>query len=122
MFVVTDTDALLQLVHYQDGQEYTAHHDFGYPQIGDENQGERFSTLLLYLNSPEKGGETVFPRWINAETSHQLKVEPIAGRAVLFYSQLPDGNFDDFSQHAASPVTVGEKWLINLWVSDPERS
>lgn len=34
---------------------------------------------------------------------------------VLFYSQLPDGNMDDFSQHAAEPVTEGEKWLINLW-------
>jgi len=34
---------------------------------------------------------------------------------VLFYSQLPDGNMDDFSQHAAEPVTDGEKWLINLW-------
>jgi len=41
---------------------------------------------------------------------------PEIGKAVLFYSQLPDGNLDDFSQHAALPVTEGEKWLINLWV------
>lgn len=44
-------------------------------------------------------------------------VKPVRGKAVLFYSQLPDGNFDDFSQHAAKKVFSGEKWLINLWVS-----
>lgn len=56
-----------------------------------------------------KGGETSFPRWVNAETFRELKVAPQVGKAVLFYSQLPDGNLDDFSQHAALPVTDGEK-------------
>jgi len=37
----------------------------------------------------------------------------------LHSNQLPDGNLDDFSQHAAEPVVSGEKWLINLWVWDP---
>jgi hypothetical protein len=41
-----------------------------------------------------------------------LKVPPEIGKAVLFYSQLPDGNMDDFSQHAALPVIRGEKWLV----------
>ena len=79
------------------------------------NQRARFATLLLYLNEEGlEGGETSFPRWVNAETFHPLKVKPRAGQAVLFYSQLPDGNFDDFSQHAALKPTAGEKWLINL--------
>ena len=63
----------------------------------------------LYLNEGMKGGETSFPRWVNAETFNELKVVPEIGKAVLFYSQLPDGNFDDFSQHAAQPVIEGEK-------------
>ena len=62
-----------------------------------------------------EGGETSFPRWVNGESFHKLKVAPEAGKAVLFYSQLPDGNMDDFSQHAAEPIIEGEKWLINLW-------
>ena len=66
------------------------------------------------------GGETEFPRWVNAEGREGLKVEPTVGKAVLFYSQLPDGNLDDLSHHAALPVTKGEKWLMNLWVWDPE--
>jgi len=61
------------------------------------------------------GGETSFPRAVNAETKEPLKVVPEAGKAVLFYSFLPDGNLDDFSQHSAVPVIKGEKWLMNLW-------
>ena len=109
----------LQLVHYGPGQEYTAHHDFGFADIDTPHQGARFATLLLYLNEDLKGGETSFPRWANAETFEELAVKPKAGRAVLFYSQLPDGNLDDLSHHAAKPVTEGEKWLINLWTWDP---
>ena len=47
------------------------------------------------------------------------KYAPEIGKAVLFYDQLPDGNMDDFSQHAAEPVRKGEKWLINLWTWNP---
>lgn len=110
----------LQLVHYDVGQEYTAHHDFGYSDMfSNKQQPQRFCTLLLYLNEPEEGGETEFPRWVNAETREGLAVEPEIGKAVLFYSQLGDGNMDDWSQHAALPVKKGEKWLMNLWVWDP---
>ncbi|EJK63351.1 hypothetical protein THAOC_15991 [Thalassiosira oceanica] len=110
----------LQLVHYEVGQEYTAHHDFGYAPFDRKDQPARFATLLLYLNEGMVGGETQFPRWANAETRAGLDVEPKIGKAVLFYSQLPDGNMDDLSQHAARPVKIGEKWLMNLWVWDPE--
>ena len=103
----------------QTTSQYTAHHDFGYSKIDDDQNGARFATLLFYLNDGMVGGETEFPRWVNAETFEGLKVKPEAGKAVLFYSQLPDGNMDDFSQHAAKPIKDGEKWLINLWVWDP---
>jgi prolyl 4-hydroxylase len=109
----------LQLVHYDPGQEYTAHHDFGFSDFDDEFQAQRFATLLLYLNEGMTGGATSFPRWVNAETFDELKVLPEVGKAVLFYSQLPDGNMDDFSHHEAKKVIDGEKWLINLWVWGP---
>jgi len=109
----------LQLVHYDVDQEYTAHHDFGFGDINAPAQGERYATLLLYLNEGMEGGETSFPKWENAETEEGLDVVPEKGKAVLFYSQLPDGNMDDLSIHAARPVTKGEKWLMNLWVHDP---
>lgn len=110
----------LQLVHYDPGQEYTAHHDFGFSDLSDL-QGARFGTLLLYLNDEGLvGGETTFPRHVNAETFDKLKIQPKEGKAVLFYSQLPDGNLDDFSQHSAEKPRAGEKWLINLWTWDPK--
>ncbi len=75
----------LQLVHYKVGQEYTTHHNFGYSRILQREQPARFATLLLYLNKVMEGGATQFPRWVNAETSEGLNVEPKVGKAVLFY-------------------------------------
>lgn len=84
-----------------------------------EDQPTRFATLLLYLNEGMTGGETSFPRWVNGETREVLQVKPELGKAVLFYNQLPDGNYDDRSQHAAKPLLKGEKWMTNFWVWDP---
>jgi prolyl 4-hydroxylase len=112
----------LQLVHYGVGQQYTPHHDFSIPGLV-KYQPSRFATILFYLNGGDgstlEGGETSFPRWVNAETGRALKVKPKKGKAILFYNVLPDGNYDERSQHAALPVTKGEKWLTNLWVWDP---
>eukprot|EP00545_Synedropsis_sp_CCMP1620_P002730 CAMPEP_0119007566 /NCGR_PEP_ID=MMETSP1176-20130426/3095_1 /TAXON_ID=265551 /ORGANISM="Synedropsis recta cf, Strain CCMP1620" /LENGTH=485 /DNA_ID=CAMNT_0006959743 /DNA_START=52 /DNA_END=1512 /DNA_ORIENTATION=- len=108
----------LQLVHYDVGQQYTPHHDFAIPSLVD-GQPMRFATILFYLNEGMGGGATTFPKWRNAEHTSELKVVPEVGKAVLFYSLLPDGNMDELSQHAAQPVSDGEKWLINLWTWDP---
>jgi prolyl 4-hydroxylase len=105
----------LQLVHYGFGEQYTPHHDFSVPDLRD-GQPSRFATLLLYLNEGMRGGETSFPRWLNGETDEILEVKPETGKAILFYNVLPDGNYDERSQHAAKPVLHGEKWLTNLWV------
>lgn len=110
----------LQMVHYDVGQEYTPHHDFRYPDVKDAYQSARYATILLYLNEGMVGGETTFPRFRNGETSDELRVTPEIGKAVFFYSTLPDGNYDDLSQHAAKPVRNGEKWLTNLWLWDPK--
>lgn len=109
----------MQLVHYGEGEEYHAHHDFSYPAFGNRYQPGRFATLLLYLNDVEVGGETIFPRAVNSESHDGIRVKPKAGTAVLFYNTLPDGNFDDLSQHQSTPVRSGEKYLANLWIWDP---
>jgi 2OG-Fe(II) oxygenase superfamily len=74
-----------------------------------KDQPSRFATILFYLNDDMVGGETSFPRWMNGETNEALIVKPERGKAILFYNLLPDGNYDERSQHAALPVLAGEK-------------
>lgn len=107
----------LQVVNYQVGQKYDAHHDWGVNGYAES----RYLTLLLYLNDmphENAGGETAFPKGNNGRG---MKIRPRKGTAALFYSLLPDGNGDDLSLHAALPVTEGEKWLANFWVWDPKK-
>jgi prolyl 4-hydroxylase len=116
----------LQLVYYTQGQEYKPHADFVIPGLVNM-QPSRFATMLFYLNTVHDGdgGETIFPRWLHAqeeETStdgdEALVVKPVAGKAILFYNLLPDGNYDERSIHASLPVAPGrEKWMANFWVS-----
>lgn len=108
----------LQVVHYENGQKYDSHHDWGvsgYPE-------SRFMTLLMYLtDQPDKkaGGETAFPK---ADNGRGIKVHPGKGSAVLFYNLLEDGNGDDLALHAALPVRPGhEKFLANFWIWTPRR-
>lgn len=49
------------MLKYKEGQEYQAHFDYFFHAGGVENGGNRMATVLLYLNTPEEGGETVFP-------------------------------------------------------------
>eukprot|EP01038_Epipyxis_sp_PR26KG_P009004 gene9004-12146_t len=106
----------LQVVHYNVGQKYDSHHDWGV----SGHPESRYLTLLLYLNdmaNENAGGETAFPK---GNDGLGIKVHPGKGKAVLFYNLLEDGNGDDLSLHAALPVRHGEKWLANFWVWDPK--
>ncbi len=56
----------LQVLRYQEGGEYQPHFDYfnGSQPGGAEalsHGGQRVATVILYLNTPEKGGETIFP-------------------------------------------------------------
>lgn len=109
----------IQLVHYAEGEQYTAHHDTIHPSMQDRYQPYRFATILFYLNDGMEGGETTFPRSVTADSHSGIEIVPKKGKAVLFYNMLEDGNVDDLSQHASTEVLKGEKWVANLWVWDP---
>jgi prolyl 4-hydroxylase len=111
-----------QVVHYDVGQEYTAHHDFSFPHNTNPESPSRSINVLLYLNDEGlEGGETSFPRWRNGHTNGAVNVKPEKGKAAIFYMVNPDGNLDDLTQHAALPVRQGEKYMSNLWIWDPVR-
>jgi prolyl 4-hydroxylase len=56
----------LQILHYKPGAQYKPHYDYfdpsqpGTPTILKRG-GQRVGTIVMYLNSPEKGGGTTFP-------------------------------------------------------------
>jgi hypothetical protein len=46
----------------------------------------------------------------------RLAIQPHSSRAVLFYSQKPNGEADPASLHGACPVLSKSKFAANLWV------
>jgi hypothetical protein len=51
-----------------------------------------------------------------AQCRSRLAVKPAHAKAILFYSQHPNGEPDDASMHGGCPVLDGTKWGANLWV------
>jgi len=102
----------LQLLQYEIGQYYGAHHDFYYIDDHDQwNQdGGRILTVFLYLNDVADGGGTSFPRL-------NLTVTPELGRVVIWPSVLDQDprNIDWRTEHEALAVKDGVKYGANLW-------
>ncbi|KGP92301.1 2OG-Fe(II) oxygenase [Pontibacillus chungwhensis BH030062] len=94
----------LQILHYQPGQEYKAHHDFF-----KQSDNNRISTLVLYLNDVEEGGETLFPEL-------GLSVTPKKGMAVYFEYFYQDEELNNKTLHSGNPVVKGEKWIATQWM------
>lgn len=106
----------LQILHYGLKGEYQPHYDYfnGDTPGGAEcllRGGQRISTMIMYLNTPEGGGETIFPR-------AKIKITPRKGDAVFFYNCTPDGCVDPKSLHGGAPVTAGEKWIMTKWIRE----
>ena len=108
----------LQVLNYAIGAEYKPHFDYFDPKTPGglhhfNRGGQRVATVLLYLNSPEGGGETFFPK-------APLKVRALKGRAALFYNVSDNGNPNPKSMHGGEPVLAGEKWIATLWLHERE--
>jgi len=106
----------LQVLQYSVGAEYQPHFDYFDPSLPGgsvhfHRGGQRVATLLVYLNTPQKGGETVFPKG-------GIAIKPVKGKAVLFYNVNAKGKEDPNSLHGGSPVIAGEKWIATLWLRE----
>jgi prolyl 4-hydroxylase len=112
----------VQVIHYTEGQEYKYHYD-AYDKTNTEKyelycgeRGNRYMTVLSYINDVEQGGGTGFDS-IEGR-SDPLIVEPKKGRMVVFQNVHLDGSLHKQSRHAGLPVDSGEKWAFNLWVRE----
>lgn len=104
----------LQVLRYQDTQEYRPHFDFFEPQSPDDARkiefgGNRTGTMILYLSDVEEGGSTYFPQL-------KLSIHPKKGSALWFAYMGKDGAPDMRSEHAGLPVIRGEKWIATKWL------
>lgn len=96
----------LQILHYKAGEQYQPHFDYF---TSGNVVNNRISTLVMYLNDVEKGGETYFP-------SLRFAVTPKKGSAVYFEYYYNDIRLNELTLHAGNPVAIGEKWVATQWM------
>lgn len=102
----------VQVLHYLPGAEYKPHYDYfdpaqpGTPTILKRG-GQRVGTVVMYLNTPERGGGTTFP-------DVDLEVSPVKGNAVFFSYDSPHPSTRTL--HGGAPVLAGEKWVATKWM------
>lgn len=104
----------LQVLRYRPGAEYKPHYDyFDLKQSGTPallaRGGQRVASLVMYLNTPVRGGATVFP-------DIQFNVAPVQGHAVFFSYDRPHPMTR--SLHGGAPVLEGEKWVATKWLRE----
>lgn len=104
---------VMQGQKYQVGQQFKAHTDYFEPgmeeyQIYASKQGNRTWTFMIYLNEPEEGGETNFPKL-------GQKFTPKKGMAVAWNNLDSFGRPNSNTLHAGLPVIRGEKIVITKW-------
>ncbi len=109
-----------QILHYAIGQEYKPHHDaFNFRKALWRDKagvrGQRLRTALAYLSEVAEGGTTEFPRL-------GLSISPRRGRVLIWDNCRPGTDQrHPASEHLASPVIEGEKWVLTLWFRERPR-
>ena len=104
----------LQILRYRPGARYEPHYDYfdpeksGTPRI-IERGGQRVGTLVMYLNTPARGGATTFP-------DAGLEVAPVRGSGVFFSYDRPHPSTRTL--HGGAPVLAGEKWVATKWLRE----
>lgn len=104
----------LQVLRYRPGAEYKPHYDyFDLEQAGTPalltRGGQRVASLVMYLNTPARGGATIFP-------DVEFEVAPMKGNAVFFSYDRPHPVTR--SLHGGAPVLEGEKWVATKWLRE----
>lgn len=94
----------LQVLRYQEGQEYRAHVD-AIP--GMDNP--RVQTALVWLNDDYCGGETCFSELGIIERG-------ASGDLLIFANTCDEGSPDHRTRHSGAPVTKGIKYLASRWI------
>ena len=86
-------NSVFRFLRYGPGDFFRPHRDSHFvPEVNDARHGRvtSFQSLLLYLDAPEKGGESYFP----LPGVGRAKIAPLPGRALVFDHGLMHGGAD----------------------------
>jgi prolyl 4-hydroxylase len=110
-----------QIVRYKTGQEFSWHYD-EVPAAQLSNGGQRLATLLVYLNTVQNGGGSIF-RDLEDRDGNPLTMRPVQGSALLFFPADANGIPDDRTLHKGEVVILDdEKWIIQMWIHERQYS
>ena len=103
----------LQGQRYREGQYFKPHHDFfhttqPYWQEMEKQGGQRSWTAMIYLNVPEAGGETGFPK-------AGISIQARPGLLLAWNNMRADGSPNLDTIHAGMPVKAGAKYIVTKW-------
>jgi prolyl 4-hydroxylase len=96
-----------QATRYMKGGRFDYHYDCG--KWGDDPAGERVHTVLIYLDTPRRGGSTQFPGF-------DLDIKARAGRLLAWKNLTAEGLCDRGMLHASAPLKEGRKTTLVTWV------
>lgn len=101
-----------QICRYTAGQQYSWHYD-SIPVKFQKGWGNRLATLIVYLNDVASvcGGATGF-------RDLELQVQPVRGKALLFFPSYRDGKQDDRALHSGVMLVDDVKWIANIWIHE----
>ncbi len=104
----------LQILRYGPGAQYRPHHDYFDPEwpgsaVPLKRGGQRVASLVMYLNTPARGGATTFPE-------ANFEVAAVKGNAVFFSYDRPHPMTRTL--HGGAPVLEGEKWIATKWLRE----
>jgi prolyl 4-hydroxylase len=106
----------LQVLRYGVGGHYRVHCDWFDPRFpGNESLlrtgGQRVATVIMYLNTVTRGGETYFPKL-------DLRIKPKEGSALQWWNVDEQGNPDPTTTHSGEDVLEGCKWICTKWIRE----
>jgi len=101
-----------ELLRYKVGGYFKLHSDWvpssRHHQSAYTNGGQRLYSVVVYLSTVERGGETFFPEL-------EKTVKPVMGTLVL-WNNTSNGSILQSARHESKPVLEGEKWALVNWV------
>ena len=102
----------LQGQRYNPGQQFKSHHDYFFTNQayweGERKSGQRSWTAMIYLNQPDAGGETNFPKV-------GMCVTPRTATLVLWNNMDEIGAPNELTMHEGMPVEAGTKYIVTKW-------